>query len=104
MRVIYKKTVLDRILDEIHKAKAQRKEIEFILVTPQEFDEIRRDLSCYMRIEFDQSAYSMVATSVIELKDPCSTRTYKYIRTGETIHGVEIVRVQPQHIHWKVIQ
>ncbi len=41
MKVIYKKTILEKIVEEIYKAKEQNKEIEKIVLTQGEYLELK---------------------------------------------------------------
>lgn len=105
MRVVYKKKVLDKILDEVRKAETQRRGIRFILLTPNEYDELRYEVTphlCSFR-PYDHPDNPCASYKTLALRDPVSGRTYSYALQDMMVCGVEVVRVSPEHINWEII-
>lgn len=64
MKVIPKVTVIDRILADIRKLKAEGRDPECVLVTEAEWAELRKDARGYTYIENPMSRYIPSATAV----------------------------------------
>jgi hypothetical protein len=108
MKVVFKKTVLERLLEEKYEAERKAKTIDYFLLTPAEYNELRSDRYIHQYIELpryamwghDPSEISPVSFSYVDLKtrdgNPYMTRRFE-IRQ-EKILGERIV-VAPKEYH-----
>jgi hypothetical protein len=56
MKIIYQKTIAEKIRDAVHEAKRDGKCIEKIVLTKSEFDELKREYKLYA-LRSDDSYY-----------------------------------------------
>jgi hypothetical protein len=103
MKAVFKKTALDRITEIHFDALYKKKKIDYILLTPEEYDELRRDCH-FAYINFGYSRYNEASCSY-----ETSFETVRLMRKGagyysnfmvrpETIMGHRIV-VAPAEFH-----
>ena len=104
MKAIFKRTVMDRILEISSNAMRDCKTIDYILVTPQEWDELRASAAWRY---FDYPHYTSRTTSqgisfkTVDLKlsnDPYGYGTRRFIMSEVKVAGHQIV-VAPIEYH-----
>jgi hypothetical protein len=105
MKAIFKKTVYDRLMEIIVKAERERKTIDYILVTPQEWEEFRA--SPYSHYSYNPYPTGLTAQAdtlifkTLDLNctnDPYRHRARRFIVEPFLFNGYQIV-VAPIEYH-----
>ena len=105
MKAIYKKTAFERILELKREADMQRKTIDYLLITPEEWYEIRSDIfACGVIVKryysYCNDAPSTVAFNTVALvpRGESSFYSRRFTMSQETILGLHFV-VAPIEFH-----
>lgn len=102
MKAIFKKTAVDRIYEIISNASRYNKKIDYILVTPEEFLELRMDYRVFSPTSrFSNHSDSEVEFRCVDLENKerpgCSGR-YRFPIEPMQFNGFDIV-VAPKEFH-----
>jgi hypothetical protein len=108
MKAVFKKTALDRVMEIHHDALYKNKKIDYILVTPEEYDEIRHTCGSGV-LDYGYHYYNMKTDSyttsfeTVELKrkhTTCHSQSpyARFMFQPTTILGHRIV-VAPAEFH-----
>lgn len=109
MKAVYKVRAIDRVMELIQKAKREDRTIDYVMVTHDEYSELRMEhgLRYNMEPHFNSSSASI---RTITLERPgynygASPRFMHFPRMGEmTFFGAELVMIPEQYHSWKVVQ
>ncbi|SEJ84829.1 hypothetical protein [Achromobacter sp. NFACC18-2] len=84
MHVAIKQTVLDKILKRIHEIKRDNREPEYIVVSHEEYAELRADRRWHAYVDYP--TFGFVSTSPADVQLTCETRTFERQRGPRTGH------------------
>lgn len=107
MKVVLKETVYDRIVHKLEHARLQRREADYIVLTPSELDELLRDYRSSGSVQYQPCAYSAFPQSPADLA--VSKRSFPSQRRGYgapyyttyatyTFRGIDLFAV-PEEYH-----
>lgn len=99
MKVVLKTTVLDRINEDIAKAKQAGRLVDYVLVTPEEFSQLRYDLRADRVIA--STVFRYVAGPQEVVQDPTTFKCWDFAYQGVTpqLHGRRIRVTSSDTIH-----
>lgn len=108
MKVVLKITVLDRIRNDMDDAQIKNRAVDYIVVTPKEYDELRSDrrvdaIMRYPNMSPQGSTYDMTFETrdfqLVDKSREAYARGPMYMRTysRETIFGVKLYVVPEEY-------
>lgn len=105
MKAVYKKTILDKLLELKYEADHKGKKIDYFLLTPQEWDELRNEREAFYHIQYPMgmstpnSRPTEVTYTYVDLKHRSDKyMTKRFMMIDMTIFGERIV-VAPSEYH-----
>jgi hypothetical protein len=100
MKAVFKKTALDRLYEIIEDAARNRKKIDYLLLTPQEFDEVRDACSFPWKLYHDASPCPDMSIRTVELQHKSRhwADARRFMVSTYKFHGFDIV-VAPSEYH-----
>lgn len=87
MKVVLKTTVLDRIIEDIEKAKRAGRLVDYVLVTPEESAQLRYDLRADRFIESALLRYVAGPKSSVQDQSTFKCWDFAYQGTTPELHG-----------------
>lgn len=71
MKVIYKKSMVDKINEKIYEAKMLNKEIDKIILTPEEWEDLRKELQilCTYTVPYYSAEHCGLGGAVAKFED-----------------------------------